>query len=262
MNIMRLTGDITIIESKTQLLIDYLRIGESQENPSPTCAALRGLSPSGYYWVRISNGSAVRVYCDMTRSCGGVTGGWVRVASLDKTNSSQNGMCPSRLTEDTFSTRLTCRRDDTSAGCSSVRFATHELSYSKVCGRITAFTEGAPEGFMRTDDTDINGTYVDGVSLTHGAPRQHIWTFAATSSEANRMLSCSCNNSNTAGTSPPEYVGNDYFCDTRFRESGPDRDLVLWQGTDCTIVPMHAAPLTILHGSTSSCHSPPLMILR
>ena len=87
---------------------------------------------------------------------------------------------------------------------------------------------------MRTDDTDINGTYVDGVSLTHGAPKQHIWTFAATSSEANRMLSCSCNNSNTAGTPPPEYVGNDYFCDTRFRETETDAGQVLWQGTDCT----------------------------
>ena len=81
-----------------------------------------------------------------------------------------------------------CRREEPSAGCSSLKFATHELSYSKVCGRITAFTEGAPEGFMHTDDTDINGTYVDGVSLTHGAPRQHIWTFAATSNEANRMV--------------------------------------------------------------------------
>ena len=29
-------------------------------------------------------------------------------------------------------------------------------------------------------------------------------------------------------------MGDDYFCDTRFRESGVDRDLVLWQGTDCT----------------------------
>ena len=227
-----ISGDIIAIEDKTQLLIDYFQIGQSEENPSPSCAALRGLSPSGYYWVRTSNGSAVRVYCDMTRSCGGVTGGWVRVAYLDKTNS--NRMCPSGLMEYISFTVHTCRRNDTSAGCSSVQFTTHELSYSKVCGRITALADGAPEGFMRTDDTDINGTYVDGVSLTHGAPRQHIWTFAATSSEETRRLSCSCNNSNTAGTPPPEYVGNDYFCDTRFRETDVDRDLVLWQGTDCT----------------------------
>ena len=220
--------DITAVEAKTRQLIDYLQIGVSEDDPSPSCAALRGLSPSGYYWVRTSNGSAVRVYCDMTRSCGGVTGGWVRVAYLDKTNSSQNGMCPSGLSEYMFSSRQTCRRDNTSAGCSSVGFTSRELSYSKVCGRIAAFTEGAPEGFMRTDDTDIN---VDGVSLTHGAPRQHIWTFAVTSNDTNH---CSCNNSNTARTHPPEYVGNDYFCDTRFRESGVDKDLVLWQGTDCT----------------------------
>ena len=228
-----ISGDIIAIEDKTQLLIDYLQIGQSEENPTPSCAALRGLSPSGYYWVRTSNGSAVRVYCDMTRSCGGVTGGWMRVAYLDKINNSQNSMCPSGLKEHMFSSRRTCMREQSSAGCSSVRFPTHELSYSKVCGRIAAIVDGAPDDFMRTD-IDINETYVDGVSLTHGAPRQHIWTFAATSSEANRMLSCSCNNSNTAGTPPPEYVGNDYFCDTRFRESGIDRELVLWQGTDCT----------------------------
>ena len=227
-NFMQLTDNITTVESKIELLINYLQIGQSQDNPLSSCASIVGLSPSGYYWVRTSKGSAVRVYCDMTRSCGGVTGGWVRVAYED---SSQNGMCPSGLSEHTSSGMHTCRRAENSAGCSSVRFTTH-LSYSKVCGRITAITEGAPDGF--TDDTDINGTYVDGVSLTHGAQKQHIWTFAATSSETNRMLSCSCNNSNTAGTPPPEYVGNDYFCDTRFRETGPDADLVLWQGTDCT----------------------------
>ena len=232
----RFNEDITAIENKTKLLVDYIQIGLFHDNPTPSCAVLkaRGLSPSGYYWVRTSNGSAVRVYCDMTRLCGGVTGGWVRVAYLDKTNSSQNGLCPSGFNERTFSSIPTCRRDDTSAGCSSVLFTTHELSYSKVCGRITALADGAPEGFMRTNSTGINGTYVDGVSLTHGAPRQHIWTFAATSSEANRMLSCSCKNSNTEGTHSPEYVGNDYFCDTRFRETEIDADLVLWQGTDCT----------------------------
>ena len=30
-------------------------------------------------------GSAIRVYCDMTRTCGNITGGWMRVAELDMT---------------------------------------------------------------------------------------------------------------------------------------------------------------------------------
>ena len=29
------------------------------------------------------------------------------------------------------------------------------------------------------DATTIDDAYVDGVSLTHGSPQQHIWTFAA-----------------------------------------------------------------------------------
>ena len=75
-------------------------IGRLQALPVSSCATLKALSPSspsGYYWVRASNGSAVRVYCDMTRSCGGVTGGWMRVAELDMTNSSHQ--CPSQLSK-------------------------------------------------------------------------------------------------------------------------------------------------------------------
>ena len=46
----------------------------------------------------MSNGSAVHVYCsDMTLSCGGVTGGWMRVAELNMTDTSQQ--CPSGLVE-------------------------------------------------------------------------------------------------------------------------------------------------------------------
>ena len=62
-----------------------------------SCAAVFPSSPSGYYWVRASNGSVVRVYCDMTLSCGGVTGGWMRVAELNMTDTNQQ--CPGELVE-------------------------------------------------------------------------------------------------------------------------------------------------------------------
>ena len=71
-----------------------------------SCAALPPSSPSGYYLVGSSISSAVRVYCDMTRSCGGVTGGWRRVAELDMTNSSHQ--CPSSLQQRTNSNKRTC----------------------------------------------------------------------------------------------------------------------------------------------------------
>ena len=58
-------------------------------------------TPSGYFWVRASNGSAVHVYCDMTRSFGNITGGWMRAVQLDMTNISQH--CPSGLRQRTDS---------------------------------------------------------------------------------------------------------------------------------------------------------------
>ena len=58
----------------------------------------------------------MRVYCDMTRSCGGVTGGWMRVAELDMTGSSQQ--CPSGLRLRTDSNVRSCGIIS-SPGCSS-----------------------------------------------------------------------------------------------------------------------------------------------
>ena len=81
---------------------------------------------------------------------------------------------------------------------------------------------------------------MDGVSLTHGNPRQHIWTFAAAQDEFGTFPSgnCPCINTNQAAqaTPPPAFVGNDYFCDTGSEERvqvafyGDDP---LWDGAGC-----------------------------
>ena len=98
------------LQNLTYQLIDALqRPGQESFSPAPSCAALPPSSPSGYYWVRASNGSAVRVYCDMTLTCGNITGGWMRVAYLDMTNSSHQ--CPSGLRQHTDSSIRTCVRD-------------------------------------------------------------------------------------------------------------------------------------------------------
>ena len=111
-----------------------------------SCAALPPSSPSGYYWVRASNGSAVRVYCDMTRSCGGVTGGWTRVAELDMTNSSHQ--CPSGLRQRTDSNIRTCVRNTDSPGCSAVQYSTANIHYSRVCGKVIAYQYGTTNAFL------------------------------------------------------------------------------------------------------------------
>jgi len=57
-------------------LLKYLSFqGQQPTKPVPSCTALLTFFPnisSGYYWVRTSSGSVKCVYCDMTRSCGGM----------------------------------------------------------------------------------------------------------------------------------------------------------------------------------------------
>ena len=77
---------------------------------------------------------------------------------------------------------------------------------------------------------------MDGVSLTHGDPRQHIWTFAAAADET-PTNTCPCLDGDlSTGRQPPSFVGNDYFCDTGSRETYTSRLYVedpLWDGAGC-----------------------------
>ena len=69
-----------------------------QLNPAASCShvLLFNLSsPSGHCWIRSSNGSAVRVYCDFNRQCGcDGPSAWTRVAFLNM--SDPNQVCPSK----------------------------------------------------------------------------------------------------------------------------------------------------------------------
>ena len=233
----QLVHNISVVENRAELL--NLNAGLLVQQPASSCAALLPTTPSGYYWVSASNGSAVHVYCEMTRSCGGVTGGWVRVGYLDMTNSSHQ--CPSGFTEHNDSNIRTCRRTDTSNGCVSVMMDV-PYQYSRVCGRVRAYQVGDTDAFRNTNE-NIDSKYVDGVSLTHGLPpRQHIWTFAAgrheNSSEDITSL-CPCTNNNA--TRPPAFVETDYFCESGIRtrvahfQAGPTFFPAdpLWDGQGC-----------------------------
>ena len=173
-------------------------------------------------------------------TCSG-TPGWRRVAFINMTDTSYN--CPTGLNLTSYSKR-TCGRSHTSSGCSSTTFSVGGLPYSRVCGRIRGYQFGATSAFVNRFNQDIDGYYVEGISLTrgHAGSRQHIWTFAAGLSEITTMFhrnACPCD------TAPynvvPEFVGNDYFCESGLHpEWNLDIHLVfypddvLWDGQDCT----------------------------
>ena len=168
--------------------------------------------------------------------CGG-TGGWRRVVYLNFTDS--NTTCPSGWQLTSHSKR-TCGRVSTSLSCDSVTFPVSGGDYTRVCGRIIAYQDETTDAFRPYNDgavTTIDGPYVDGVSLTHGSPRQHIWTFAAGWSEFHDgNYICPCDT--TTNITIPPFVGGEYFCESGRHSGDPYRiffaDDPLWDGDGCT----------------------------
>ena len=174
--------------------------------------------------------------------CGGP--GWRRVVFLNMTNTSH--VCPSGFSL-TTSSRRTCGQAHSSAGrCSSTTFSVGGSQYNRVCGRALAYRWGYNHGFYgyKVQRRGIEGSYVDGLSLTHGTPgsRQHIWTFASggyTTGGSQNSYKCPCDNGNTY-PSPP-FVGNDYFCESVVRTYSSHAangnalypNALLWDGQVC-----------------------------
>ena len=227
----------------SQLLL--LRLpGSTPSHPAASCKEIKELSPtapSGYYWLRGTGDSSVHMYCDMSRSCGGITGGWMRVTRLNMTNSSHT--CPAGLKLLTTPKRI-CAKNIDGGGCSSATFNFHGIRYTHVCGKIIGYQQGVPDAFgpyYYNRGLTIDGNYMDGISLTHGRnPRKHIWTFAAAIEEVTITHPnglCPCTNIHNTATIPiPPYVGSDYFCDTASETIAENKfypDDPLWDGQGC-----------------------------
>ena len=199
--------------------------------------AIGDTAKSGYYWVRGRYG-VNRVYCDMSPRFMN-TPGWMRVADVDMSDPNQD--CPNGLGL-ISSPKRTCGRSNSFPGCSSALFSTLGVAYSRICGRIIGYQYSTPNAFFAHQyDTSItiDDYYVDGVSLTRGSPRNHIWSFAAALQERSsdrHICPCTHDLNSLPESAVPPFIGDDYFCD-----SGTDafqRDVFysgdpLWDGQGC-----------------------------
>lgn len=147
--------------------------------------------------------------------CGGFGTGWARIVYFNMSELTQQ--CPQSWSLIT-SPKRTCGRTSVAhcsspsvpCTCDSATFSNDQgIQYSEVCGRVVGYRAGNPEAFQVYSHLreDIDRAYAEGVSITHGSPRQHIWTLAGTSS----VTFCPCDSSSS--NSPPSFVGNDYFCE-------------------------------------------------
>jgi len=184
--------------------------------PGKSCRDIYQLNPSthgksGYYVIKVGD-KPVFVYCDMELECGGEKG-WMRITDRD----AARGSCPHGWRKIT-SPAAACRAPSDNAGCYSAQFSTHQVPYSRVCGMVKGYQKGTTDGFaaLHHNTRSIDGPYVDGVSITYGTPRVHVWTYGIGFTKKFNYLpdyatNCPC--SRYPGKLPPSFVRDDYYCE-------------------------------------------------
>ena len=190
-------------------------------------------SPTGHYHVNSRN-----IYCNMDTLCN-VTGGWTRIGYMDMSDAAQN--CPSGFRYEVSGSVRTCGRTSNSPSCSpSLTFPTNGLSYTKICGRVRGYQRGSTDAITPDSQHNIlNSYYVDGISITRGSPREHIWSFIAGvfSIRQGNDNNCPCTTGSNQANNIQSFVGNDYYCESGNPNNDWSKTLYpddpLWDGQQC-----------------------------
>ena len=158
----------------------------------------------------------------------------MRVINIDMTQFNED--CPAGFRKVTANGKTMCGGQGSQ--CISTTFSSHGLQqYSRVCGRITGYQYYNTDAFHPSGES-IDAVFIDGIVLTHGTPRTHIWTFACGYSQYYvNPYGCPCNSNSYSHPLPP-FIGNDYFCESGHRyNSVPPADYLtnnpLWDGAGC-----------------------------
>ena len=219
--------DDTLLLTKQTLLL----LNSSHLVLPTSCKQIQNQIPtsaSGYYMLASSGSTDYTAYCNMGSLCGS-GGGWTRLAYLDMTDSTEN--CPSGFRLYQSGGVRACGK--TGGGCVSVKFPSNGISYSQICGRVTGYQYGHTDTLNY--NSNINSYYVDGVSITRGSPRQHVWTLMASYNQVSSS-SCPCNTGSTL--SVQSFIGNNYFCESGNPYSSTSSILYtsdrLWDGYGCS----------------------------
>ena len=84
----------------------------------------------------------------------------------------------------------------------------------------------------------LDGVYVDGISITSGNPRKHVWTYAVGLSDDYNYPQLNCPCANTPGPDPPPFVGSHYYCESGNTGTYSGEHAILysdplWDGAGC-----------------------------
>ena len=210
-------------------------------------------STSGYYHIgNTTESQPSYVYCHMKELCSS-GGGWTRIAYLNMSDSTEE--CPPGFKlYQSGGVRACGRPSFGDFSCQSVKFPSYGISYTQVCGKVVGYQYASPDAIQHGEwknpqkylggidpkHNNINSAYVDGISLTRGSPRQHIWTFMA-GLTGNKIIgdgryNCPCSPGSPQSSHIQSFVGNDYFCESGAHNNWQHKlhtDDPLWDGNGC-----------------------------
>ena len=247
----KMIADSLLVYTIIVLVIGYSQLvvsqtGESNGNklgttcrPAKSCREIYNYNiasrgQSGYYWINNTD-NILKVYCDMELTCGGITGGWMRIANIDTT---QGDDCPSGWSNIT-QPRPLCRGSGDAAGCYSAYFSNNKAEYNSICGKLRGYQLGSPAAFLANyaPSHSIDAAYLDGVSITVGNPRKHVWSYAAGFSKLHKVNNINCPCAKHPGANPPIFVKDHYYCESGSEGYSPvnafHKKDPLWDGRGC-----------------------------
>ena len=224
-SLMKLSRDVQdVIMSVNTVEEAYSFSATFQNSISFSCSEIGrklNFSNSSGYYVVWSAGVLRSAYCDLTRTFGGASKGWMRVAELDVNN------CPPGMRTETVNTSTTCKVSEDGAGCTEIYYPVYNISYTQVTGRVRAYQINTSDGFSiqnsmlpPANNMNLRSNYLDGVSITSN-DLHHIWSYAA---------GCKC----PSNTEIPMGIGSHYICDGSIGTgvTKPHEELV-WENQQC-----------------------------
>lgn len=213
----------SVIPVECSTLCNYIRITSGNGS----------LTPSGFYTVSPTDEFGT-VYCDMMGKgyCDG-EGGWTKVVDIRMNQTGAS--CPlgwGKLAFNNVPHPLCGVRNHLVSSCDSAHFLLSSFtlsgSISKICGRLKGYQFGTTTAF--TGEPSLDSVYLDGVSITIGSPRRHLWSYSS-----GWRNSCPCNTNSFNNL--PSFVNEHYYCETaevgnnvksRVYYNDP-----LWDGAQC-----------------------------
>ena len=212
-----------------------MALGMIQAKPATSCNEIYKCNPLtrgtiSEYWIKGKNGVR-KVICNMKLKCGGIEGGWMQVVDVDM---NKDTTCPVGWQTISVPRRLCI--GSTARGCASAHFTTYGLTFEHICGHTKSYQKGVPDGF-RGSGQSIDQRYADGISITLGSPRKHVWTYAIGQSDNDNVGQSGCPCASTPGASPPAFVKDNYYCESGTTGPADNPNFYLsdplWDGKGC-----------------------------